>query len=187
MDKQTDFKEFKKILVGLAELFPKELKPTTYVMYFAALSDLTIEQVNLAANRWARIARSNDGYPAKFPVPGDLRALATDTSDQLTAGDAWGLVIKHISRWGSPATDCGSNDRPSLPPSVARAVQGVGGLDAIGMCENGLDTIRAHFLRCYRENQEQETQRELLGEPTQAEAKQIMGNLVKKIPAIEGI
>ncbi len=198
MNKQTDWLEFKKVIVFLAEIFPRDLKPTTYIFYFSALSDLTIEQVFIAANRWVRSGRF-------FPKPAELRELAIDTSTQLSAGDAWALVLEYFKKFGHCTgetystvlkddkgqvkyNEAGSACRvvekkiPLLPPEVARALRGVGGLDAIGMCETDLGTIRAHFLRCYRENQEQEDRRLLLGEPTREEAKQIMGNLVKTIP-----
>lgn len=170
MNKQTDFARFKKILVFLAEIFPRDLKPTTYVMYFATLSDLTIEQVNIAANKWARSGKF-------FPKPAELRELAFDNSNQLTAGDAWNMVLKHVFKHGA-------DNSALLPPAVMRAVRGVGGLNEIGMCENGLDIIRAHFFRCYRENQEQEERLELLGEPTREEAKQLLGKLTKQIPKL---
>lgn len=174
---EQDRSELAKILTMLAEIFSKKLKPTTFAMYFAALSDLTIEQINIAANGWARTGKF-------FPVPADLRKLAVEQS-QLTAGDAWDMVMKRLWKWGyDPNFYPRGELPPPFPSAVARAVRAVGGMREIGMTENGLDIMRAHFFKCFRENQEQEEKQQLLGEPTREEAKQILSNLTKKIPAL---
>lgn len=162
MNKQTDFEEFKKILFGLSEMFQRDLKPTTYVMYFAALSDLSIDQINIAANKWVRSGKF-------FPKPVELRELAIENNQKLT-GDAWAEVSEQIS------LTCGTGKQPVYTsPAIERAVQAVGGLNTIWMA--GIENehvYRAHFNRYYEAISEKEFQNELLGLPNKAEAKLLL-------------
>ncbi len=163
MNKQIDFKEFKKILFGLSEMFQRDLKPTTHVMYFAALSDLTIEQVNSAANRWARTGKF-------FPKPAELREFAIETLE-LTAGEAWVEVREQMDRV------CGAIGVYPVfsSPVIEVAVQSLGGLNTIWMA--GIDQegmYRAHFLKCFEAIRQRDNKDLLLGAPNRSEAKLLL-------------
>lgn len=62
---EKDRREFETILISLAEIYDTQLTETRLNLYFAALKDLTLEQVKQAANTIARTSRF-------FPKPADF-------------------------------------------------------------------------------------------------------------------
>lgn len=66
MDLKTDGKHFRNILATLGVVFQRELNDFLFKAYFAALSDLGIQQVESAAGRWIRTG-------TQFPRPAELR------------------------------------------------------------------------------------------------------------------
>lgn len=92
MTKQ-DMPAFTEILDFLAEGLGTDMTAVKYKFYFAALSDLNLEDIKLAANQIARTATF-------FPKPVDFRnALAGDTDTKAVI--AWEKVIRAKSSVGS--------------------------------------------------------------------------------------
>ena len=82
-----------------------------------------------------------------FPAAAELRQMAFNlqvvVNDELTAGDAWGMVRKAI---GSHGYVRGMPDH--FPPLVKRAVDAMGGWTELCKSTNGM-VDRAHFLKQY--------------------------------------
>lgn len=92
MTKQ-DMPVFTEILDFLAEGLGTDMTAVKYRFYFAALSDLSLEDIKLAANQIARTATF-------FPKPVDFRnALAGDVDTKAVM--AWEKVMKAKSSVGS--------------------------------------------------------------------------------------
>ena len=84
--------EFTKILTGLAAMFDKPLTELLRDMYFGALQDLTIEQINNAGNQLARTATF-------FPKPVEFRNAINGNQDEAAIA-AWKKVLKAKSKAG---------------------------------------------------------------------------------------
>lgn len=89
---KEDMPVFTEILDFLAEGLGTDMTAVKYRFYFAALSDLSIEDIKLAANQIARTATF-------FPKPVDFRnAIAGDLDTKAVM--AWEKVMKAKSRVG---------------------------------------------------------------------------------------
>ena len=89
---KKDMPEFIKILTGLAAMFDRPLTALIRDMYFTALGDLTIEQINKAGNQIARTATF-------FPKPVDFRNAINGNQDEAAIA-AWEKVQKGKSKAG---------------------------------------------------------------------------------------
>ena len=89
---KKDMPEFIKILTGLAAMFDRPLTVLIRDMYFTALDDLTIEQLNTAGNQIARTATF-------FPKPVDFRNAINGNQDEAAIA-AWEKVLKGKSKAG---------------------------------------------------------------------------------------
>jgi len=89
---KDDMKEFTEILDFMAEGLGVDMTEVKYRFYFAALSDLTIEEIKRAANHIARTATF-------FPKPVDFRNAINGNQDE-AAIIAWEKVQKGKSKAG---------------------------------------------------------------------------------------
>ena len=89
---EKDVKEFANILDFLAEGLGVDMTANKYKFYFAALSDLTIDEIKKAANHIARTATF-------FPKPVDFRNAVSGNIDGKVV-EAWEKVQKAKSRAG---------------------------------------------------------------------------------------
>jgi hypothetical protein len=89
---KDDMKEFTGILDFMAEGLGVDMTEVKYRFYFAALSDLAIEEIKKAANHIARTATF-------FPKPVDFRNAINGNQDE-AAIIAWEKVLKGKSKAG---------------------------------------------------------------------------------------
>lgn len=85
---EADQKAFGQVIVVLAEAFGERLSPERLALYFNALSDLTLDLVNRAAEKAARECRF-------FPKPVELRELVLGSADD-AATRAWEIVLESV-------------------------------------------------------------------------------------------
>lgn len=91
--KQSDRLQFLKLLTGLSEMFGKEFSDALLEMYFQALADLSIEQVQFAAERAIREC-------TWLPKPAELRAFVQGSSGD-KAEAAWDLAVESYRKAGA--------------------------------------------------------------------------------------
>jgi hypothetical protein len=72
---RDDAQAFSTLLVGLAEVFDVTLTPTRTELYFRALEDLPLQDVQAAASRAMRECRF-------FPKPAELRDFAGESTEE---------------------------------------------------------------------------------------------------------
>lgn len=89
---KDDMKEFTGVLDFMAEGLGVDMTEVKYRFYFAALSDLSIEEIKRAANHIARTATF-------FPKPVDFRNAINGNQDE-AAISAWEKVLKAKSKDG---------------------------------------------------------------------------------------
>ncbi len=89
---KDDMKEFTGILDFMAEGLGVDMTVVKYKFYFAALSDLSIEEIKRAANQIARTATF-------FPKPVDFRNAINGNQDEAAIA-AWEKVLKGKSKAG---------------------------------------------------------------------------------------
>ncbi|MCK5604953.1 hypothetical protein KAR91_23890 [Candidatus Pacearchaeota archaeon] len=89
---KDDMKEFTGILDFMAEGLGVDMTEVKYRFYFAALSDLSIEEIKKAANHIARTATF-------FPKPVDFRNAINGNQDEAAVA-AWEKVLKGKSKAG---------------------------------------------------------------------------------------
>ena len=105
------------------------------------LSDLDDEAFKIAVNR---IVREDDF----FPSPARIIKLAQGNK-YITAGEAWGMVRKKIlGDW--------KRDTDGFPPEVIKAVQCMGGMNALAERQWGEGNknepfIKREFVDCYKD------------------------------------
>jgi hypothetical protein len=114
----TDSKRFRDLLRGMARAFGSDIDTVTLDVYWLALSDWTLEELEAAA---AHLLRNS-----KFmPRPAEFNALKK--AGKFTAAEAWDAILQHCKgayRDGSGIDHGGPVDL---------AVRGIGGYRAIAM------------------------------------------------------
>lgn len=149
---ESDRTEFSKILFGLGEVYGEALSKPRMDAYFAALSDLTIEQFDSAASHLMRSSKF-------FPRPAEiLEAARGNIEDQ--ANRAWSTFL-------DAAADAGYASVRFYDPATAYAVDAVfggwikagellaaGWMDSAGRHQGGctdemLAHYRNHFIKQY--------------------------------------
>jgi hypothetical protein len=88
-----DADKFYRLLTGAAELLDRSLTPVTFELYFAALADLSLEQIEEAMRGIMRGAKF-------FPKPVEIREAYCGTADD-RAEAAWETVVRAIARFGA--------------------------------------------------------------------------------------
>lgn len=149
---ESDRAEFGKILFGLGEIYGEALSAPRIDAYFAALSDLTIEQVDVAVTILMRSSKF-------FPRPAEIiDAARGNVEDQ--ANRAWATFL-------DAAADAGYASVRFFDPATAYAVDAVfggwikagellaaGWVDSAGRHQGGctdemLAHYRNHFIKQY--------------------------------------
>ena len=163
-------REFLAIMGLLSAGTRTEISESTTEAYWEMLQDLDGETALLGAKKL--LASEEKPY---FPSIGAIRRAVADIAspDELTPGDAWGLVRKAISNYGYYRED---EALSSVPPVVARAIQNIGWQD-ICMSEEP-EITRAQFMRVF--TQRQEAEREQAALPADVR-RAIAGNLPKAL------
>lgn len=93
---KSDLTDFTKIILTLAEVFAEPMSDPRMQAYFAALEDLTIEQVERAVNHLMRSAKF-------FPKPAEIRELIEGSIDDRAAA-AWSRLVQAIEKGGPYAS-----------------------------------------------------------------------------------
>lgn len=138
--------EFARLLMGVGELYGKEVSKDLKRMLFNALSDLSIEQVGAAMS-----AHINDPDCGQFfPKPADIRRRLVGTTKQQEAAIedraaiAWSCIERDIRRVGSYGS-LKLEDKQALA-----TVKAMGGWQSICQTEeNKMEWRRKEFIRMY--------------------------------------
>ena len=126
-------------LILLKSAYPKmDFGPDSVAVYVETLKDIEPELLQAAVLKHVSISKW-------FPTIAELRQAVTElileAEGQLTAPEAWGMVVGEIRRvghWG----------KPQLETPVQQAVEAVGGWRQICFSEN-ITADRARFLEAY--------------------------------------
>jgi hypothetical protein len=140
-----DYESFCGILLGFAEPRRIALSSTTFELYWAALTEWTIEDVRSAANI---LFKQCDWMPTPKDFE-DLRRSATERAGV----DAWEMArraARSAIALGRVREDVTCGDA-----LVDRAVATIGGYGAIALCETAwLHALERRFLQAYVEVRE---------------------------------
>lgn len=135
-----DVKRFAKVMAALGETFNETISDVRTEVYFAALEDLAIADVETAAKNHIRVGRF-------FPKPVELREWVTGT-DEDQALDAWHGVLREVRRTGYTG-------QPALPEATFAAIHRVWG-SWVALCQSlpadgpGLSAWEKRFRETYR-------------------------------------
>lgn len=120
----ADKRDFSEIVMGFAELKGKQLSKPALALFWNSLQHWNIEDFRQAANQLIRSCEF-------MPTPKDFEDLRK--AGRATAGEAW-AEIRAMARQSYTAVP--------KDPVTARALQALGGLRAVAMC----DSDKVHFL-----------------------------------------
>jgi hypothetical protein len=130
------------IVATLMGLYPNsdKLGRGSEAGYHLALEDIPVEA--FSRDIWRAIVARHPSYP---PNPGELRSFVLEAVDATPDAElAWQEVqkqVKDVGNWGRPEFS---------DPAILRAVNGVGGWEAVCSCEiANLPTLRAQFRNQY--------------------------------------
>ena len=120
-----------------------------------------------------------------FPVVAELRQAAFDImcnkAGQLTAGEAWALVVKTASMPESWWAAGERHERPKLPESVQKALEAIGGWRRLADSDH-YSADRARFLEAYGAFAKRDTEtRQML-----PEVRELAKALAMDRPQLEG-
>jgi hypothetical protein len=118
--KPTDRKAFLEVVVGFAELKGKQLSAPALELYWRAMQGWELAAFRAAAEQLIRTCEF-------MPTPKDFEDLRK--AGELTAGEAWAMVLDHV-RSGF------YRDVPEIfadQPRIEAAVRAIGGFNAIAM------------------------------------------------------
>lgn len=87
-----DRESFAALLLGLGETYGESVSPARMEIYFAALSDLDLDEIRAAANVHVRMSKF-------FPRPAELREAIQGAADD-RADLAWMAVLRLVRRIG---------------------------------------------------------------------------------------
>ena len=118
MKRKNDQAKFSQLIKALAGVFDskEKLSPIKIELYFKALEDLTIKQVEQSVTKII----SNRVYPS-MPLPAHIRGNI-ESIQPLTGLSAW-LLVEKCLEGGAKPTD----------PVINKAVEGMGGFDRLGL------------------------------------------------------
>ena len=143
----SDKSNFHELMVGMGELYNKEITKPLLRIYFNALEGLTIDQVSLALSKHTVSADASSSF---FPKPGDLVRQLEGTPKQAQqliedrAAMAWSCIENAISRIGSYGT-LKLEDKQALA-----AVKAIGGWKSVCACTyDQLVWKQKEFIRAY--------------------------------------
>ena len=92
----------------------------------------------------------NNGHwpPSVGEIVKEIEKINTPTSDKITAGAAWMLVLNAVRKFGYYNAKEGMD---SLPKKVRETVEHFGGFTAICHSEANNNYVRSHFMKLYQE------------------------------------
>jgi len=159
-------KEISALLALATANFPhiseKDMKPTA-LLWKEMLSDIPFEVAKAALIKVLATAKY-------WPTVAEIREAATSLTnpDILPAPEAWAQVMKAIRyNW--------SVDK--LDPIVRKAIEGFGGLDGIGYCEN-IDVVRGQFMKAYEQYASREKEMVVLP----SSVRELVGRAMQQLP-----
>lgn len=88
---------FKQNLVGMGEVYGKEITPSLAQIYWTTLKEFSDEQVSKAFEQALATLKF-------FPKPAELRELITGTGEE-QAHEAWGQILRCLERGESPPVE----------------------------------------------------------------------------------
>tara|TARA_Y100000590_G_scaffold46284_1_gene49105 strand:+ start:4737 stop:5309 length:573 start_codon:yes stop_codon:yes gene_type:complete len=135
-----DRKRFKEVMIGIADLYDKEITSSKATLYFEMLSDLTIEQFESAVKAHCRDIGKEGSF---FPKPADIIRQVKKAGDD-EAEIAWVMLMDDIKRNGY-YSKCKLTDGISL--ACIQAIGGYKNLTSITYSE--IDKKRAEFIKLY--------------------------------------
>lgn len=125
---QDDFKTFKGIVIGLAELRGKALSADAIELYFRAMAHWSLEDFKAAANY---LARTSQFMPSPYEFD-QLRKVAAGRNPEI----AWEQIL--------------GNHGSTTDPIGARALAALGGWSVIGFAEQSrLPWLKKQFAETY--------------------------------------
>ena len=145
---EIDKNNFKELMVGIGELYNKEFTKPLLRIYFSALQDLTIEQVEQGINGHIN---SLDKSGSFLPKPSDIRQVLfgskkdVEQNIECKAELEWSAIEKQVSSVGSYGT-------PKIDNKQAQAVlSGMGGW--VQLCASTVDQLtwkKKEFISMYK-------------------------------------
>ena len=145
--------QFKSLLIGVGEVFGKEVTQTLAQIYWTALKEFTDDEVSEAFNQAVASLKF-------FPKPCELREFIQGNAEEL-AYQAWDQVMADIRRGvGHPTpkfvrkNEDGSlkveHEKPSVSERVEGLVNHLGGWSNLGMMSyKDLDFKRKEFVQLF--------------------------------------
>lgn len=143
----TDFERFHTLLLGMGELYGKEISNPLLDAYWIALRNWSLGDFEAACGHLME-------HATFMPRPADFTALRK--AGRETPGEAWITARRHLV-WGLR----GYTLHADCPPLIARAVHAIGGANVIGMCdEDKLTFLERRFTEHFETMQDSEETRE---------------------------
>ena len=143
----TDFERFHTLLLGMGELYGKDISRPLLDAYWVALRDWELPDFETACGHLM-------AHATFMPRPAEFTALRK--AGRATPGEAW-LEARRYVRWGLH----GFTLDPACPPLIAKCVHVIGGPNVIGMCdEDKLTFLEKRFVEYFENMQESDDTRE---------------------------
>jgi hypothetical protein len=131
MSNQSKSQQFKTILIGLSELYKFEMSPAVSAMYWAALKQLSADELNRAAQ--SHISDSDQGR--WMPKPAHLLNQIYGNEAQ----SAWQALCEQLARGGA-----------DVGPKTESALTGAGGMYQVRrMSTDQLMGLKRQFISNY--------------------------------------
>lgn len=144
---ENDKTKFRQIMTSVAELYEKSLNVNLLAMYFNALKEFSIQDVERAFNEHVK---SPDTASSFFPKPGDLvrKLIGTDKQNEQGIADraelAWACIMAELVRIG-PYENLEIDDRQAMA-----AVRAIGGWKSLATkTYDELNWIKKEFFSSY--------------------------------------
>ena len=144
------YEEFVKLAKGMKSIWTKQdfiPDKDSAMMWYSLLKDLPYEHASVAIQRYAMTNK----FP---PTPADIREqIVTIGDDSIDWGEAWGNVLKAVSRYGY-ANEAEALD--SMDDLTRRAVKSLGWKN---ICQTEIDeqmALRANFRMIYEQSKDKE-------------------------------
>lgn len=175
----TDSKKIMQLLSAYMNAFPSnKVAPETLLIYAAALSDLSLEQLRVALKS---LLKKTNFFPSVAEIIREAAAL-TDAAkgiERITAAEAYEEVMRQAKSESNTAKWVFST------PEIEKAANQFGRIEIITIpaADNGI--ARAQFMRIYdsviQKEQEKKSMSEVLGSLGHKELEKLAGVVVKQI------
>jgi len=137
--------QISEMIGALATMYPREEVSTENCKAYAVkLCDISVSELMVALDQC--------GSELKFfPSVAEIREkwrLLTAPRDVLSAGEAWGVVVQRMKRYG-PYESYPPRPRPPIEhPFIVETVEAIGGWSTLFESDNAV-ADRAHFMKIY--------------------------------------